>query len=59
MANTLRKEYQDAEQRVRDIENEITSIQKFLEKDFGTEDEYAVLEVDFSIVYVSLLLATA
>lgn len=53
-ANTMRQEYQNADQRVRDIENEIRDIEKYLEKDFGPEDEYAVLEVYFSIAYLSL-----
>ncbi|CAH1101825.1 unnamed protein product [Psylliodes chrysocephalus] len=43
-ANNARGEFLEAERHVRDIETEITNIQSYLEKDFGTEEEFAALE---------------
>lgn len=51
-ANNARTEYQDADQQVRDIENEAKSIEEYMEKDFGPEEEYAVLQVRFSILFI-------
>lgn len=45
-ANNARNEYQDADQQVRDVANEMKDIQSYLEKDFGPEEEFAVLQVN-------------
>lgn len=44
-ANTARSELQEAEQQIRTIETDIKNIEDYLEKDFGPEEEYAVLQV--------------
>lgn len=51
-ANQARTEYQEADRQVKDIESDIKSIQEYFEKDFGTEEEFAVLQV--SILQIEL-----
>lgn len=43
-ANAARNEYQEAESRWRSIEQEIKNVREYLDKDFGPEEEFAVLE---------------
>ncbi|CAH1118771.1 unnamed protein product [Phaedon cochleariae] len=43
-ANAARAEFQEAERRVRDLDNEIKDVTEYLEKDFGVDEEFAVLD---------------
>lgn len=43
-ATEARNQFTQAEKQVRDIENEMRSIQDYLTKDLGVEEEFAVLE---------------
>lgn len=57
-ANNARNEYQDAEQQVKDVENEIKDIESYLEKDFGPEEEFAILQVKmyyfYNLVFITI-----
>ncbi|XP_041359003.1 glucosidase 2 subunit beta-like isoform X2 [Gigantopelta aegis] len=43
-ADAARQKYDDVDKKVRDIENEISGLKKYLETDFGPEQEFAFLE---------------
>lgn len=55
--------FDDAERRVKDIENTIRNLQESLRKDFGTDNEFAALEgqcfehVDHEYIYQLCLFA--
>nr|KAG5713948.1 hypothetical protein BaRGS_020276 [Batillaria attramentaria] len=42
-ADAARKEYNDADQKVRDAENEINGLKKYLEVDYGPDEEFSSL----------------
>jgi len=43
-AENARKEFEEADRNVRDIQRELTHLQEYLDKDFGSDDEFAALE---------------
>lgn len=43
-ATAARNEYQEASRLVNDLDREIKNIEEYLEKDFGTDEEFAALE---------------